>query len=493
MLIFIQITRAKIGGIEMFDVVIIGGGIIGASIFRELTKYDVKVVLLEKELDVAMGTSKANSAIVHAGYDPKQGTLMAKYNVRGSELFEELCKELSVPYKRNGSLIIGFEEEDEKTLQALYENGLKNNVKGLQLLSREEVLAKEPHLSEEVRAGLYAPTGAIVGPFEYTIALVENGVMNGGSLKTNAPVTGISKEEEVFRIQIDNGREYITGKYVINAAGLFADQIHNMICEPSYTIRPRRGQYFVLDKSQGSLVKTTIFQCPSKKGKGVLVTPTVHGNLLVGPDSEDLEDREDLSVTREGLEEIRHIASRTSKKINYRENIRNFSGLRALSDREDFIVEEDKKVKGFFDVAGMKSPGLSSAPAIALDVVGMLSQGGLRLEAKQDFNPYRKQTRFMELSRAEKQQLIKQDSRYGRIICRCESITEGEIVASIHAPAGATTVDGVKRRCRPGMGRCQGGFCGPKIQEILGRELHKPMEEIKLDHKDSYLLTGKTK
>ncbi len=477
----------------MWDVVIIGGGIIGASIFRELTKYNVKVVLLEKELDVAMGTSKANSAIVHAGYDPKEGTLMAKYNVRGSELFEGLCMELSVPYKQNGSLVIGFEEEDQKTLQALYENGVKNHVKGLQLLNREEVLAKEPNLSEEVIAGLYVPTGAIVGPFEYTIALVENGVVNGGILKTNAPVTGITKEDKAFQIEIDKGREYITGKYIINAAGLFADEIHNMICEPSYTIQPRRGQYFVLDKSQGNLLKTTVFQCPSKKGKGVLVTPTVHGNLLVGPDSEDIEDREDLSVTRNGLEQIKQTAHRTSKKINYRENIRNFSGLRALSDREDFIVEEDKKVKGFFDIAGMKSPGLSSAPAIALDVVELLGEGGLKLELKPDFNPYRKQIHFMALSQEEKQNLIKEDSRYGRIICRCESITEGEIVASIHAPAGATTVDGVKRRCRPGMGRCQGGFCGPKIQEILARELNKPMEDIKLDKKESYLLIGKTK
>lgn len=479
----------------MFDIAIIGAGIIGASIFRELTKYDVKVIILEKERDVAMGTSKANSAIVHAGYDPKQGTLMAKYNVAGSELFEGLCQELEVPYKRNGSLIIGFDEEDLKTLQKLYENGIQNKVNGLELLTAKEVLEMEPALSPDIVGALYAPTGAIVGPFEYTLALVENGVVNGGTLRTLAPVTAIEKVEECFSLTIGKGemQETIKARYIINAAGLYADQIHNMICEPSYKITPRRGQYFVLDKSQGDLVKSTIFQCPSEKGKGILVTPTVHGNLLVGPDSEDLEDREDVGVTRDALDEIRKIAGRTTNQINYRESIRNFSGLRALSDRDDFIVEEDQKVKGFFDVAGMKSPGLSSAPAIALDVVRLLEQSGLMLTKKQDFNPYRHQTHFMTLTSEEKNQLIKKDSRYGRMICRCEQITEGEILESIHRPVGATTVEGVKRRCRPGMGRCQGGFCGPLVHGILARELGIPMEKVELDQEGSHILTGTTK
>lgn len=479
----------------MFDIAIIGAGVIGASIFRELTKYDVKVIILEKERDVAMGTSKANSAIVHAGYDPKQGTLMAKYNVAGSELFEELCQELEVPYKRNGSLIIGFDEEDLNTLQKLHENGIQNKVKGLRLLTAKEVLEMEPALSSDITGALYAPTGAIVGPFEYTLALVENGVVNGGTFRTLSTVTAIEKIGKGFSLTIgkEEQQEVIKARYVINAAGLYADQVHNMVCEPSYEITPRRGQYFVLDKNQGNLVKSTVFQCPSEKGKGILVTPTVHGNLLVGPDSEDLEDREDVGVTRYALDEIRRIASRTTNQINYRESIRNFSGLRALSDRDDFIVEEDKNVKGFIDVAGMKSPGLSSAPAIALDVVKLLEESGLVLSKKEYFNPYRHQIHFMALSSEEKNQLIHKDSRYGRMICRCEQITEGEILESIHRPVGAATLEGVKRRCRPGMGRCQGGFCGPLVHGILARELGISMEEVELDQDGSYILTGATK
>ncbi|MDF2612410.1 MAG: FAD/NAD(P)-binding oxidoreductase [Clostridia bacterium] len=476
----------------MYDVVVIGAGVIGASIFRELTKYNLKVVVLEKEIDVAMGTSRANSAIIHAGYDPEEGTLMAKYNVWGSELFEELCKDLSVPYKKNGSLVLGFNDEDMITLEALYKNGNKNGVKGLALLSREETIKKEPNLSEKVRGALFAPTGAIVGPFEYTIALIENGVMNGGEARTSSEVIAIDKKEDVFTLTLKD-KTKLECSYVINAAGVYADKVHNMICEETYRIMPRRGQYYVMDKSQGDIAAHTLFQCPSKKGKGVLVTPTVHGNLLVGPNSEDIEDKEDLSVTNEGLDAIKDAAKRTTDKINYRETIRSFSGLRALSDREDFIIEEDKKVKGFIDAAGMKSPGLSAAPAIALGVVDLLQKKGLKACLKATFNPKREQIRFMELPQEEKQALIKKDHRYGRIICRCENVTEGEIVDSIKRPVGATTVDAVKRRCRPGMGRCQGGFCGPRVQEILARELHLELQDIVLDRDHAYILTGKTK
>ncbi len=475
----------------MYDVAIVGAGIIGASIFRELTKYNVKVIVLDKENDAAMGTTRANSAIVHAGYDPKEGTLMAKYNVWGSELFEELCRDLSVPYKRNGSLVLGFDDEDMERLKKLYENGQKNKVRGLRLLNREEVLMKEPNLSQAVKGALYAPTGAIVGPFELTIALIENGVTNGGEFKTSAEVIGIEKEGVVFCLKLKEG-EPIKSRYVVNAAGLHADKVHNMICKESFKILPRKGEYYVMDKSQGGIIQHTLFQCPNKMGKGVLITPTVHGNLLVGPSSEDLEEKKNVGVTSKGLGLIQETAKKTLEHINYRENIRNFSGLRAISDRDDFIIEETA-VKGFIDAAGMKSPGLSAAPAIAIDVVAILQQIGLLAEPKKDFQPKRHQIRFAELSPQEKQELIKKDPRYGRIICRCEQVTEGEIVESIQRPAGATTVDGVKRRCRPGMGRCQGGFCGPRVQEILARELKKPMEAVILDREGSYILTGKTK
>lgn len=475
----------------MYDVAIIGAGVIGASVFRELTKYNLKVVVIEKENDVSMGTSKANSAIVHAGYDPKKGSLMAEYNVLGNEMFESLCKELSVPFKRNGSLIIGFNEEDMKTIEELYNNGKNNGVKGLRILSKEEVLEKEPNLEDNIVGALYAPTGAIVGPFEYTIALMENGKDNGGEVKLSSEVVDIKKDEN-FKIKLSNG-SIIESRYLINAAGVFADKIHNMVCEESYKILPRKGEYFVMDKSQGDVVSHTVFQCPSKLGKGILITPTVHGNLLVGPDAIDIEEREDFSTSMEGLEKIREIASRTTKAVNYRESIRNFSGLRATSDRDDFIVEEAKDVKGFVDVAGIKSPGLSSAPAIAIGVIDILKNSGLNLEVNHNFNPIREQVHFMDLSKEEKEKIIRKDPRYGRIICRCENITEGEIVDSLKRSFGNMSIDGIKRRCRPGMGRCQGGFCGPRVQEIISRELNKDITSITLDKGNSYILTGKTK
>lgn len=476
----------------MYDVAVIGAGVVGASIFRELTSYNVKTVIIEKENDVSMGTSKANSAIVHAGYDPENGTQMAKLNVEGSQMFEKICSELSVPYKKNGSLIIGFDDDDMQEINRLYENGTKNKVAGLKVLNSEEARKLEPNLSEDVKGALLAASGAIVGPFELTIALVENGLDNGGDIKLSAEVSKIEKTEKGFRISFKNG-ESVEAEYVINAAGLFADKIHNMIAEPSFEIHPRRGEYYVMDKSQGKLFSHTIFQCPSKKGKGVLVTPTVHGNLLVGPSSEDIDDVENMKTTLCGLDDVRRIAERTTKVINYREEIRNFSGLRAMSDRDDFIIEETKDVPNFFDVAGIKSPGLSSAPAIAVHVVKMLQDKGLCQEENKSFNPVRKQTYFMELSEQEKDELIKKDPSFGRIICRCESITEGEILECIHRTLGATTVDGVKRRCRPGMGRCQGGFCGPRVQEILSRELNKDITDIVQERSGSYILTGKTK
>lgn len=405
----------------MYDVAIIGAGVIGSSIFRELTKYNLKVIVLEKEKDVSMGTSKANSAIVHAGYDPKEGTLMAKYNVAGNEMFEDLCKELSVPFRRNGSLILAFDEEDMKTVKGLYENGTKVGVKGLRILGKDEVLEMEPNLSEEIKGALYAPTGGIVGPFEYTIALAENAVQNGGELKLKKEVVSIEKND-TFRIVTQDG-EVVEAKYVINAAGLYADKIHNLICKESFKIIPRSGEYFIMDKSQGNVVRHTIFQCPSKLGKGVLVTPTVHGNLLVGPDARDIEDKEDLGTIGEGLDAIRETSMRTTKKINFRESIRNFAGLRANPDTEDFIVEENDEVKGFIDVAGMKSPGLSSAPAIALGVVDILEKAGCKLEKKENFMAKREQIHFMQLSAQEKAELIKKNPQYGRMVCRCESIT----------------------------------------------------------------------
>lgn len=475
----------------IYDVAIIGSGVAGNAIFRELTKYNLKVVSLEKENDVSMGASKANSAIVHAGYDPEPGTLMAKYNVEGNKMFEKLCSDLSVPFKKNGSLIIGFDEADKKELELLYNRGIENGVEGARLLTKEEVLEMEPNLSENVECALYYPTGGIVGAYEFTTALAENAVENGGEIRLNSKVVGIEKNDN-FKITLENGEE-IEAKFIVNAAGIHADEIHNLVCKEAFKITPRKGEYFVLDKSQGSLFTKTIFQCPTKLGKGVLVTPTVHGNLLVGPDAINTHDKESVSTELDGLNKVREISLKTTNAVNFRDNIRNFAGLRAISDAPDFIIGEAEDVKGFFDVAGIKSPGLSSAPAIAVDVVRMLGESGLSLYKKENFIEKREQIEFIHLSPKEKAEMIKKDNRYGRIICRCENITEGEIVDSINRTLGARTVDGVKRRCRPGCGRCQGGFCGPRVQEIIARETGTNIEDILLDKKGSYIISGKTK
>lgn len=475
----------------MYDVAIIGGGVIGCSIFRELTKYNLKVVILEKENDVSMGTSKANSAIIHAGYDPKAGTLMSQYNIKGNEMIEDICKELNVHFKRNGSLILAFDDKDMNTVKGLYENGKKAGVKGLKILNVEEALNMEPCINNDIKGALYAPTGGIIDPFGYTIALAENGVDNGGEIKLNKEVVSIEKEEN-FKIKFRDSKS-IESVFVINAAGVYSDKVHNMICEKSFEIKPRLGEYFVFEKCEGEKFKHTIFQCPGEKGKGVLITPTVHNNLLVGPDAIDINDKEHVGTTMEGLDIIKKAAFRSSDKINFKKVIKNFAGLRAICSTGDFIIEENEKVKRFIDVAGVMSPGLSSSPAIALKVVDILRECNLKLVKKKDFNPIRKCIDFMALNDNDKNELIRKDERYGKIICRCECISEGEIIDAIKRSFGVLSLDGIKRRCRPGMGKCQGGFCGPKVHEIIAREYNLPMEQIFMDKEGSYILTGITK
>ena len=476
----------------MYDVLIIGAGVIGGSIFRELTKYNLKVSVLEKENDVSMGTTKANSAIIHAGFDPDPESVVAKYNVRGNEMYEGLCKELDVPFKRNGAMVVAFAEENMATLETLYKKGVKMGVKGLRLLNKEETLKKEPDLNDTVVGALYAPTSGIVCPFQYTIALFENAVSNGGELCLESEVVSIEKNDGIFFVKTKDGKEF-KARYVVNAAGVYADEVHNMIAKEKFSIRPRTGEYIVFDKSQGRLFNSTIFPCPSKMGKGILVSPTVHGNLFIGPNAIDIDDKENKSTTQLGLDEIKKAANITTSKINYRESIRNFAGLRAISSTGDFIIEENDDVKGFIDVAGIKSPGLTCAPAIAEDVVKILKVAGLDLERKTNFISRRKQVRFMDLSVDERNELIKEKPQYGNIVCRCESITEGEIVDAINRSFGQISIDGVKRRCRPGMGRCQGGFCSPKVLDIIAREKNISKEDVNLDKKDSFVLLEKTK
>mgnify|MGYP003300454227 FL=1 len=472
----------------MYDVIIIGAGVSGAASARELSRYKVNICVLEKEDDVCCGTSKANSAIVHAGYDAANGSLMAKLNVRGNEMMGDLAKELDFPFKRNGSLVICRAEEDMPNLQALYERGVKNGVKDLRIISKEEVLELEPNITDEVVAALYAPTGGIVCPFNMNIALAENANVNGVEFKFNTEVQDIKKVEDHFEIQTNNG-VYET-KYVVNAAGVYADKFHNMVSEKKIHITPRRGDYCLLDKTAGDHVSRTIFALPGKYGKGILVTPTVHGNLLLGPTARDIEDKEGINTTADGLDEVITKAGQNVKDIPMRQVITSFAGLRAHEDNHEFIIEELADCKGFIDCAGIESPGLTSAPAIG-EMVADILKDLMGLEEKEDFIATRKGIlNPEELSMEERKALIKEKPAYGNIICRCEMITEGEIIDAIRRPLGAKSLDAVKRRTRAGMGRCQAGFCSPRTMEILARELNVDMSEITKTGGDSKIIVG---
>ena len=475
----------------MLDVIVIGAGVMGAAVSRELSKYKLNIMVLDKENDVSNGTSKANSAIVHAGYDAKEGTLMAKYNVLGAGMYDSLCKEIGAPYKNVGSYVLAFSEEERKHIEKLYQRGLTNGVPQMEILEKDEILRREPNINKNVVAALYAGSAGIVGPWEFTIKLLENAALNGTEVLVDAEVSNIEKLQDGYKVILKDGRSFET-KVVINAAGVYADKINDMVSKNHFDIHPRIGEYYVLDKVQGKLTNSVLFQCPTIMGKGILVTKTVHGNIMVGPTAEDVESKDYVGTTTHGLDDIRRQAEKTISGINYRDSIRNFTGIRAESSTGDFIIGEVSDAPNFFNIAGTKSPGLSSAPAIGVDVAKMVVEK-LGAVKKEEFKQNRPQIHFIELSPEEKAEVIKKDPRYGRIICRCESITEGEIVDVIHRMVGAKTVDGVKKRCRPGTGRCQGGFCGPRVQEILARELGKELNEIVLDKKGAYILTTETK
>jgi glycerol-3-phosphate dehydrogenase len=476
----------------MSNVAVIGAGIVGTLIARELSRFKLEVALLESSNDVASGSTKANSGIIHAGYDAEPGTAKARFNVLGNPLFDELCEQLDVRFNRIGSLVVAFSPSERKTVERLYRRGIQNGVGDLRIIEREELLSLEPNLDDSALCALLAPQAGIIDPWEIAVAAAENAADNGAEVLLNFPVEAIERSDGGYRLISPSGE--IRAHQVINCTGVFADRIHRMVAPSTFSITPRKGQYFVLDKAAGQLVNHVIFQCPTELGKGVLVTRSVHGNLLVGPDSVEIGDREDLATTRDRLDFVRRSAGKISKNIPFGEVIRSFSGLRATPNTKDFIIEECERAPGFVDVAGIESPGLTAAPAIAHHVRDLLSRliGGL--EERKGFNPQRrKMIRFMDLPEERKNELIRKDPRFGRIICRCEQITEGEIVDAIHRKVGATTLDGVKKRVRPGMGRCQGGFCGPQVLEILARELGKGPTEIVKNEVDSYILTGSTK
>ncbi|MEY7999785.1 NAD(P)/FAD-dependent oxidoreductase [Clostridium sp. Mt-5] len=474
----------------MFDVTVIGAGVIGSAIARELCRYKLSICVIEKDPDVGNGTSKANSAIVHAGFDAKPHTLKGELNSKGNKMFDKLSQELDFPFKRIGSLVVCFDKNEIGNLEKLKQQGIENGVPNIEILDGDKVREMEPNLSKDVAAALYAPTGAIVCPYEMTIALAENAVVNGAEFKLNTKVISIIKGRGSYLIKTDKGD--VESKIVVNAAGVFSDEINNMVSDKKIHIVPRKGEYCLFDKAVGDTVSRTIFQLPTKMGKGVLITPTVDGNLLIGPDAEDVGNKEDLNTTSKGLDFIISKAALSVNQLPMRQVITSFSGLRAHGT-EDFIIGEAEDAENFINAAGIESPGLSSSPAIA-SMVRDIIVDKLKPEKNSGFNPIRKGIpKFREMTNEERKDIIAQNPKYGKIICRCETVTEGEIVDAIRRPLGARSVDGVKKRTRAGMGRCQGGFCAPRVVEILARELKISPQEVTKFGDHSNLLVGKDK
>ena len=466
----------------MYDVIIIGAGVSGCAVARELARTEMKIAVLEKASDVCEGTSKANSGIVHAGYDAVPGTLKARLNLAGSRKMEALSKELDFSYKKNGSIVLCFDEKDIGKLEELKARGEANGVEELSILNREELLALEPNVGDDAVAALYAPTGGIVCPFGLTIALAENAAVNGVEFCFGEEVEAIERKEQGYLIRTGNGG--YEAKVVVNAAGVYADKLHNMVSDSKMEIVPRKGEYLLYDKNVGNLVSHTLFQLPTALGKGILVTPTVHGNLLTGPTALDIPDKEGTQTSADGMKQVGAKAALSVKNIPGREVITSFAGLRAhvtvppraaeavTAMEEDFVIGEAADAPGFIDVAGMESPGLSCAPAVG-EYVAEMVRAILKPREKKDFVSTRKGIPCIEsASDEERQRLIKENPAYGNVICRCEMVTEGEILEAIRRPLGAKTTDGVKRRTRAGMGRCQSGFCNPKVVGILARELN---------------------
>lgn len=473
-----------------YDVIIIGGGVVGCAAAFELSRYCARVLLLEKENDVADATTKANSGIVHAGYDPEPGTLMARLNVRGCERMPQLCADLDVPFRQTGSLVLAFGEKDNAHIRRLYENGIANGVPELSLLSGDEVRALEPNVNPAVTGALLAKTAGVVSPWELALALGETAVRNGVEIRCNAEVTGLQKNDSGYTVQTADG-EYST-RFLVSAAGVSCGRVRAMLREPDYEIRPSKGEYYLLDKAESGLTSRVLFVCPNENGKGVLVSPTAHGNIIVGPNAQSCAP-DDTATSSDGLAFVRKESARIMPGLQLRGNIRNFAGVRANSDQSDFRIGEVPGCPGFIEAACIKSPGLTSAPAIAEEIVRLLQNAGLTLRSNPSFRGTRRVIRFNRLSHEERAALIRRDPAYGRVICRCETVTEGEIRAALRSPIPPTTVDAVKRRCGTGMGRCQGGFCGPRVHALLAEFLGVPLDAVEQDKNGSRILIAETK
>ncbi len=469
----------------MYDAVIIGAGITGTMLAKDLSRYQLKTAVLDRENDIADEATMANSAIVHTGYDPADGTLKAELNVRGARMYEQLCRDLGCKYQVNGAFIAATSPEEEAHLEILADRAKRRNIP-YEWLSGDEARKEEPNLNDSVTKVLSFPTTANIYPWEVAIACAQVAVKNGTELHLNSEVTSIDKTDHGYVVHTPD-HDYQT-KVVINAAGVSADQICAMVSRPSFKMTPKKGEYFVIDNDV-HYVKHTVFQVPSSKGKGVLAVPTVYGNTLIGPNSTYVENTVDTGSTFQGLDYVREHILRVMRTAPFNKSIRNFAGLRPSSSSSDFIIEEPEDAKNFINVASIESPGLASAPAISAYVIEHFVSHMLDLKENPDAIMTRKRPLVMaELTPEERAEKIHENPMYGRIICRCEQISEGEIVDCIHAVCGATTVKGVKKRVRPGMGRCQGGFCEPRVVEILARELNISPLEVVLDQKDSKIL-----
>ena len=462
----------------MYDVCVIGAGVVGASIARELSKYRLKTILLEKAEDVSQGSSKANSGIVHGGYSAKHGTLKGDLSAEGNRRYTALNEELHFGFRRTGSLVLGFNEEDEQAIEALYANGKENNAEGLEIISGAEVREMEPNVSTDVRLALYCASAGVTSPCELVIALVENAIHNGVELRLNAEVTAIEPGDP-FIVHSTAGE--VEASFVVNAGGVFSDRIAEMVGARDFTILPRKGEYVLFERGYGKLVRTVVFQTPSAKGKGILVTSTFHGNLMIGPNAEDTASRDAVDTTEEALREIIETARRSVPSFDLRKVITNFSGLRATSDRKDFIIEESS-VPRFINVAGIESPGLTSSPVIAERTVEIAKRAGLSLVPNRAFDPLRRAIIVPKsLPPEEVERRLKLDSSSPeRLVCRCEQVSEREILDAMARGIPVTTTDAVKRRTRAGMGQCQGNFCRSRVKALLARELGKEPSEIRV-------------
>lgn len=476
----------------MYDITIIGGGIIGCSIARELAKYNAKVCLLEKNDDVGTGATKANSGIVHGGYADKPGSNKAKFCTKGNLMYKKLNDELSFGFAQTGSFVIGFDEQDAAKIQELFAYGQINGVPDLQIVDGAFVKNKEPNLNQDITVALYCPSAGVTSPYEFAIALAENAVQNGVELKLNTEVTAIQKSDDKFSITTDKGE--IQTKLVINAAGLYSDEIARMVGCDEFTIKPREGQYLLFDKEEGNLVNSVIFQVPTKISKGILVTKTYHGNLMIGPDATPAPDKEYLDTSGQNINEIVAAAKKSFPKLDLRKVITSFAGNRAAPTTEDFVTGESK-IKGFINAAGIESPGLTSAPAIAEYIVGLVAANRqIKLTKNENFNPYRTPRKIVaNMQEQELNDLIKKDPAYGTIICRCETVSLGEIRDALHTNIPIKSLDAIKRRTRAGMGRCQGGFCTPKLMEIINTELGIPKDKMTKKGAQSSLVFNQTK